>query len=183
MANRVLLDTCVLYPAYLRDTLLRLAEVELFSPAWSAAIFEELRRNLIEAGLGDAAVDRMLTRMNETFEDADVIGYEHLVESMTCDQKDRHVLAAAVHGRADALVTLNVRDFPPESVNPHQVTVHSPDDLLLDLFDLAPGVVLRTLHRQAASHKREPKTVAGLLNALSRGGAPRFADEIRRHLA
>jgi predicted nucleic acid-binding protein len=182
MPARVLLDTCVLYPAYLRDTLLRLAEVELFSPLWSAAIFEELRRNLIDIGLGDVAVDRMLARMSETFEDANVARYEHLVESMTCDPKDRHVLAAAVHGHAEALVTLNVRDFPSESVRPHQVKVRSPDDFLLDLFDLAPGVVLRTLNRQAASHKREPKTVNGLLNAVNRAGTPRFADEIRRHL-
>jgi hypothetical protein len=58
-----------------------LAEAELFSPLWSAAIFEELRRHLLEAGLSDVAVDRTLARMSGTFEDADVIGYEYLVES------------------------------------------------------------------------------------------------------
>lgn len=99
-----------------------------------------------------------------------------------CDPKDRHVLAAAVHGRAHVLLTLNVRDFPPESVDAYPVRVVSQGDFLLDLFDLVPGEVLRTLQAQAASHKREPKTVAGLLATLSRAGAPRFADEVRRHL-
>lgn len=183
MADRIFLDTCVLYPAYLRDTLMRLAEAELFHPLWSEAIFEELHRNLIGAGIAKTGVDRMLRQMSRTFDNAEVAGYELLVESMTCDQKDRHVLAAAVHGQADALVTLNVRDFPAEAVNPYSVELLSPDEFLLDLCDLAPGAVLRTLHKQAASYKREPKTVAGVVAAVSRAGAPRFADEIRRHLS
>jgi len=56
----------------------------------------------------------------------------------------------------------------------------TPDDFLLDLFDLAPSVVVTTPRAQAARYKREPKTLPGLLLALSKGGAPRFADEVRR---
>lgn len=182
MPVRVLLDTCVLYPAYLRDMLLRMAEAELFRPHWSAEILEELRRNLIKAGIPRAAVVRLLGRMSDTFEDADVTGYERLIESMTCDPKDRHVLAAAVHGQAHVLVTFNVRDFPAESTERYPLEVQTPDDFLLDLFDLAPGSVLRTIATQVASHKRDPKTVPGLLAVLSRAGVPRFVDEVRRHL-
>lgn len=40
---------------------------------------------------------------------------------MTCDEKDRHVLVAAVHARAEVLVTFNVRDFPPESTSDYDV--------------------------------------------------------------
>lgn len=53
----------MLYPAYLRDTLLRLAEAKAFNPLWSAEIFAELRRNLLDLGLDEAGVDRMLIRM------------------------------------------------------------------------------------------------------------------------
>jgi len=33
--------------------------------------------------------------------------------SLTCDAKDRHVLAAAIQGRATTIITVNLRDFPP----------------------------------------------------------------------
>jgi predicted nucleic acid-binding protein len=109
MSTGVLFDTCVLYPAHLRDTLLRLAERGLFRPLWSPDIMEELRRNLIEAGPSAAAVERTIGLMNRHFEDAQTTGYEALIDVMECDVKDRHVLAAAVHSHADTLVTFNTK--------------------------------------------------------------------------
>ena len=50
------------------------------------------------------------------FPDARVTSYEELIGSMTNHPKDRHVLAAAVAGRADMLVTENLKDFPPAAV-------------------------------------------------------------------
>ncbi|MBK5292151.1 MAG: hypothetical protein JJE04_10795 [Acidobacteriia bacterium] len=68
-------------------------------------------------------VDNQLpvTAMESAFEDASVAGYEILVASMTNDPKDRHVLAVAIRRGAHAIVTANVRRFPPESVNPHDL--------------------------------------------------------------
>ncbi len=181
MALTALLDTCVLYPAYLRDSLLRLAERGLFAPAWSADILEELHRNLIGA-LSEDSVDRTIAAMRTAFPAAEIDGHRDLIPALTCDSKDAHVLAATIHGRADLLVTLNTKDFPADSTEPHAVEVVTPDMLLLGLLDRAPRTVLSVLHEQAARYKREPKTVAGLLVALQKGGVPRFADEIRRHL-
>jgi hypothetical protein len=176
----VVLDTCVLYPAHLRDCLLRLAELDLFVPRWSLAITDELSRNLIGIGIDAVAVGRLLGAMGGAFPEAEVAGYEQLIESMTCDAKDRHVAAAAVRAGASGIVTFNVRDFPSESLERYEIDTLHPDDFLLDLLDLAPRVVTESLARQAAANRREPQTVPALLEALERAGVPRFVSELRR---
>ncbi|MET0418573.1 MAG: PIN domain-containing protein [Actinoplanes sp.] len=88
------LDTCVLYPAYLCDTLLRLAESSAYRPLWSADVFAELRRNLVGRGLPPGRVDRRLDQMSRSFPDTQVTGHESLIDGMTNHPKDRHVLAA-----------------------------------------------------------------------------------------
>ncbi|MGB3409912.1 MAG: PIN domain-containing protein [Microthrixaceae bacterium] len=74
MTFSAVLDTCVLYPAHLRDTLLRLAELGLYRALWSADIVEELRRNLA-AVVDPSAVDHLLGQMITAFPDAEVSGY------------------------------------------------------------------------------------------------------------
>ncbi len=186
----VVLDTCALYPQYLRDTLLVLASPHgpdrrgLFTPFWTADIVSELRRSLIlHAGLDDDRADRMLASFRSAFSEHEVTGYESLIDFTTSpDLNDRHVLAAAVRSRASAIVTFNLRHFPPESVEPLEIEVLHPDRFLLDLLDLAPRRVVDALTQRAAEHKREPKTIYGLLDALERAGVPEFADEVRRLL-
>lgn len=112
MTFPAILDTCVLYPVYLCDTLLRLAEAEAYRPLWSADVFTELRRNLVERGVREERVDRRIGEMVRSFPDAMVTGYEALTGDMTNDPKDRHVLAAAVRAHAEVIVTFNVTDFP-----------------------------------------------------------------------
>jgi hypothetical protein len=80
-----LLDTCVLYPAYLCDTLLRLAEAEAYRPLWS--ILTELRRNVVEAGIPEDRVDRRIAQISHSFPDAMVTGYDSLIDGMTNDPK------------------------------------------------------------------------------------------------
>ena len=178
----VVLDTCVLYPAHLRDTLLRLAERGLYQVLWSADIIEELHRNLVEAGIDGEAVDHLCAEMQGAFPDAEVSGYRALLDSMTCDPKDRHVLGAAVYSNAAAIVTFNLDDFPDSSVDPYEIDVIHPDRFLLDLLDLAPAIVIAELEQQAAANRRDPKTLGGLLDALGRAGVPSFADKVRAGL-
>ena len=112
-----LLDACVLVPMPLADTLLRLAEPEaLFQARWSDQILDEVRRTLeVRFAKGAALAARREAAMREFFPDAVVTGHEGLIPALTNDVKDRHVLAAALQGRADYLVTFNLKDFP-ESV-------------------------------------------------------------------
>jgi len=183
VAFTVVLDTCVLYPAHLRDTLLRLTERGLYRALWSDDIVEELRRNLVEADIAPASVDHLISEMQSAFPDAKATGYKALIEAMTCDPKDRHVLAAAVCADAAAIVTFNESDFPPDSVDPFEIDVVHPDAFLLDLLDLSPRLVIDDLEEQAAANRREPRTIAALLDTLARAGAPGFADEVRRLIA
>jgi predicted nucleic acid-binding protein len=113
------LDTCSIFPAYLCDALLRLAEAGTYRPLWSAAVLEELERNLPGRGLGNAAIIHRISEMRRAFPDAEVSGYDTLIGAMTCDPKDRHVLAAAVRGNAKVLVTSNTNDFPAKSTEPY----------------------------------------------------------------
>jgi predicted nucleic acid-binding protein len=177
------LDTCAIFGACLCDTLLRLAERGAYRPLWSADVLDELRRNLIDnLGLPEEAVMRRLGEMQRSFPDAEVRGYQPLVGAMTCDPKDRHVLAAAVRGDAEVLVTFNVRDFPPESVEPYDITLVNPDDFLLDQLDLYPGVTLAALRAQAESYKTPAMSIEELLGHLAAAGVPKFAAEVMRHL-
>lgn len=182
MAFPALLDACVLYPAYLCDTLLRLAEAEAYRPLWSNDILAELRRNVIQAGIPDDRVDRRVAHMTRSFPDAMVTGYETLIDGMTNDPKDRHVLAAAVRANAEVVVTFNLRDFPEPALKPYDIVAVHPDDFLLDQLDLYPGLTIDVLEQQAASYRREPTTLSGLLPLLERTGLPQFTAEVRRHI-
>ena len=177
-----LLDTNSLYGAYLCDTMLRLAEAGTYRPLWSAGVLEELERNLLERELSPDSVAHRIGEMRRAFPDAEVLGYESLIDAMTCDPKDRHVLAAAIRGDAQVLVTFNARDFPAESTEPYDITVVSPDDFLLDQLDLYPGHTVAVLRGQAASYASPAMSVEELLGRLAAAGVPRFASEAGRHL-
>ena len=177
MSFEVVLDACALYPAHLRDTLLRLAERGMYHALWSAQILDEMQRSLTRSGVPHESVDHLLAEMRLAFPDAAVTGHEQLIEVMTCDTKDRHVLAAAVRSNAAAVVTFNLTDFPASSVDPFEVDILHPDNFLLDLLDLSPAVVVSEVREQAASNQRAPRTFDSLLGALALAGVPEFARE------
>jgi predicted nucleic acid-binding protein len=68
--------------------------------------------------------------MQSAFPDAEVTGYDGLIDQMTCDPKDRHVLAAAVRSNAEVIVTFNLQDFPLESVAHYDIDVVHPAEFL-----------------------------------------------------
>lgn len=179
----VILDTSVLFAPTLRDTLLRCAELKLYSPRWSPDILQELRKSLVEdARLSVQSVDRLLQAMSSHFADASVDGYQGLVNRMTNHRKDRHVLAAAIHAQADTLVTLNLKDFSPSHAIPHGVAVQSPDDFLMRLATASPATLHTVITMQANAKRRPPTTALALLTRLE-GPAPDFARFMKTHMA
>lgn len=110
----VVLDACVLYPLPLRDTLLRVARQNLYAVRWSNRILDEVTRNLIEhrrATPEQAA--HLMDAMQRAFNDAEIpeASIAALEPMMTNEPSDHHVLAAAVASDAEAIVTLNMRQF------------------------------------------------------------------------
>lgn len=96
------------------------------------------------------------------------------------DEDDRHVLAAAIKGGAQAIITANLPDFPATTLSPLGLEARHPDDFLLDQLDLSPPTVLQIIREQAAHTRRPPLTPQDLTTLLGRTGVPGFADEILR---
>ena len=135
-APAVVLDAFVLANFSLCDTLLRLAEPpRLFEPKWSEEIIRETTRTL-ESKLGwhRSLTAHLEAELRGHFSDAWIGGYESLVPRMTNDEKDRHVVAAAVKGEAPIIVTLNLRHFRPEHLEPWGIPALHPQSVLIGIF-------------------------------------------------
>jgi predicted nucleic acid-binding protein len=135
----IVYDTCVLYPAPLRDFLMWLALTDLYRAKWSDEIHQEWIRNLI-AERPDLTIDqlnRTKQLMDSDVRDALVIGYEYLIPALDLpDPNDRHVLAAAIRSQSSLIVTFNLKDFPARELAKYDIEAIHPDDFILDLFDL-----------------------------------------------
>lgn len=116
----VVYDACVLYPAALRDLLVRLAASGLYQARRTARILDECFKSIVEARPELAGkLDRTRALMEAAIPAAMVTGYEPLVPTLTLpDEDDRHVLAAAIRCGAQVIVTTNLRDFPTEALAP-----------------------------------------------------------------
>lgn len=122
MAFVVLYDACVLYPAPLRDLLLRLSAKGLVQARWSDQILDEAFRSILgnRPELRASHLQRTRDLMNKAIPGALVTGYEGLVAGLALpDQDDCHVLAAAIRAGAQVIVTANLSDFPADKITPY----------------------------------------------------------------
>lgn len=177
-----LYDANVLYPAPLRDFLIRLAMTGLVSARWSDTIHEEWTRNLLKnrPDLRRDQLERTRTLMELAVPGARVENFEHRIAALNLpDPHDRHVLAAAIEGDAETIVTFNTRDFPQAVLGPYGIQAQPPDDLVLDLLSRHP----ETIHALVRAHRRElrnpPKTVDEYLEVLGRVGLGRTVERLR----
>lgn len=111
MANfAAVYDACVLYPAPLRDLLLRLALTDLFRARWTDRIHEEWIRSVLEnrPDLKPEQLERTRQLMNQAVPDCLVTGYEGLIDQLELpDPDDRHILAAAIRPRTARYVLIS----------------------------------------------------------------------------
>ncbi len=177
-----LLDTSVLFPPTLRDTLLYAAARHLYRPFWSEGILEELARVLVREGqTTEAQAQRLVSQIRGFFPEAMIEGWEDLASAMRNDEGDRHVLAAAVRKNVSVIVTANTRHFLPDAVGKYNIEIKTPDDFLTDLFDLYPAELMAVLHQQAASKKKPPLSVPDVLARLARTACTKFVARAEAH--
>jgi hypothetical protein len=185
MAFTVVYDACVLYPAPLRDLLIRVAARGLVRARWTDRILDESFRNILanRPDLTKDALARTRELMNLAVRDVLVTGYEGLIGEFDLpDADDRHVLAAAIRAGAQVIVTANLEDFPEAALSPYSIEAQHPDTFVLHLIDLAPGAVCSVVSEQAAALKNPPRSLGDVLDALRGNGlAQSVARPYRRH--
>ena len=117
--------------------------------------------------------------MDRHVRDCLVTGYEPLIPTLSLpDPDDRHVLAAAIHGRAEVIVTFNLSDFPATALGPHNVEAVHPDEFVGRLWAESEGGVLGAMRVHRASLKRPPKTAAEYLATLAQCGLAEAAGRL-----
>lgn len=107
-------------------------------------------------------------------------GYETLIPALDLpDPDDRHVLAAAITGRCDVIVTKNLQDFPNTAVRPHGIEVQHPDEFLSNHLEMAPGMFCESVRKVRARLKAPPLSVDEYLVNLSKQGLVATVGELQ----
>lgn len=169
----VVLDACVLYPAQLRDLLMRLAVHGLIQAKWSDEIHEEWITAVLRErpDLSREKLQRTRDLMDKHAADSLVTGYErHLASLSLPDPDDRHVLAAAIESQATMIVTWNLKDFPASYVAGHSIEICTPEELLTRLLASDFIRVIEVMREHRASLKNPPKTASEYLETLRQQG-------------
>ncbi|MBK6972213.1 MAG: PIN domain-containing protein [Sterolibacteriaceae bacterium] len=176
------LDACVLYPAPLRDLLLSLAREGLFHARWTNRIHDEWVRNLLanRSDLTESQLRRTCQLMNDAVPDSLIDRWEKLEGAVELpDADDRHVLAAAICGHADAIVTYNLDDFPAQALAQFGVEALHPDDFLLNQIDLAEIQALKAIKAMRARLRNPPVCGADLIVTLEKLQLPLSAARLK----
>jgi hypothetical protein len=158
----------------MRDVLLSLVHTGQFRARWTIRIQEEWTAALL------AQHPEWRTRLKRTHElmetavpDAIITEYEALEACLDLpDVNDRHVLAAAIVGRADVIVTVNIKDFPPSTLASYKIEAQHPDEFVSHVLTLAPTQAVAALKVMRARLKAPPFSSEEFLALLTRHGLP-----------
>lgn len=181
---RALLDANVFFSIWTLDPILSFADEEYFEPLWSERIMDEVRGHLPEVWdhATPQAVDHYVRVLDSAFPDASVAGWRPLERTIQLDDEDdRHVVAAAIAGRADLIVTWNLKDFPTDVLEGHGLRAVSPDGFLCMLFSIDPEESMALMRGLVSTKKRPPRTMGEEIQHLRQVGNTRFAALLSAH--
>ena len=161
----------------MREMLLGVAKAGAFEPLWSARILEEWARAARKIGpTGETQARGEAALMRANWPRAEVTWKPSLEDRLYLpDVADEHVLAAAISGSADAIVTLNAKDFPRGILAEEGLKRIDPDGLLRTLWEAQPKLV----ETVAEAVRREAERLSGedweMRRLLKKARLPRLA--------
>lgn len=173
---RVMIDACVLYPTVMREVMLGCAKAGLFEARWSARILEEWARAAGKLGPAqDVWARGEIASLGARFPQA-IVPYDQAQERQFWlpDSADIHVLAAAVVGSCDGILTMNAKDFPKNILGDAVLLRWDPDGFALLLLAQAPLQVRSVAETVLAEANRLSPAPWSMRALMKKARMPRF---------
>lgn len=173
---KAFLDTNLLMGNLSTSILLANAEGlnRIYQPLWNSHVIRELRRHLPET-VAPQDADMVLHRIDimvEAFPEAEVHDWERFVfdtEPYVSDRDDRQILAGAIAGQADMLVTENVKDFHGDAIlSQWGIRVMRESTFLHILLNAYPREMVGNLQSMTAAFRRPPRNLRELVERMTR---------------
>lgn len=173
---KMLLDACVIYPTVMREMLLGVARTGAYTPLWSARILEEWALAARKLGpQGEAVARGEIAMVQAAFPDASVPLHAGLEARLWLpDANDIHVLAAAVNGNADGIITINAKDFPRGILAEEGLSRNDPDAFLLGHFHANPGAVTEVAQATVQEARRLSGEEWNMRSLMKKARLPRL---------
>lgn len=178
-----LVDACALYPVFIADTLLTMHRTNLCTVKWTRRIEDEWMNALLR---DRPELEPRLPKRRDAMRDAVLDweiapeAYEKLMPGLQLpDANDVHVMAAAIAGHADCIITTNLKDFPEEVLMPHGIEVIHPDDFFVFQLDLDPIAALAAFKKMRARLRKPAFTPEEFAAVFERNQLAATAQRIR----
>jgi len=165
---------------------MELSAAGLFRVKWTEQIQEEWITRLLEnrPDLDRARLERTRALMAAAVPDCLVQGYESLIPSLELpDPDDHHVLAAAIHCKADVIITFNLVDFPQEHLARFDLEAQHPDEFIFHQFGLNTAAVVVAAQRCRARLKSPPLSAPQYLATLQAQSLPLTVDRLSEYVS
>lgn len=174
---KAVLDACVLFPTVLREILLGVAQQGLYEPLWSDRILREWVLATAKLGpLAQAQAEGDATLLRAAFPRGHLRDRPEIEARLLLpDPNDVHVLAAAIAGHADAIITFNAADFPRHVLAEEGIARRDPDGFLWELWSFHPAKVTTVVTAVHATAERMAGTPLSAKALLKRAKLPRLA--------
>ncbi|SDK50306.1 RSP_2648 family PIN domain-containing protein [Aliiruegeria lutimaris] len=180
---RALLDACVLYPTVMREMLLGAAGQGLYTPLWSERLLEEWARAAARRGpLDEVQARGEIAVARANWPKACIAPRDGDLQRLWLpDENDIHVLAAAIAGSADVIVTLNRKDFPRHTLFEEGLERAEPDGFLYQLWLEHPAALEKVAARVLARAEQIDDAPHELRKLLKKARLPRLAKALSGH--